>query len=49
MNINALAEIRDDFWSAAFRNGARCGVMRDGHYDAQVDTDWVMMFFGGAV
>lgn len=48
MSIPTLMEIRDDFWSAAFNNGARCGVMRDGHYDILVDRDWLVMFCGGA-
>ncbi len=49
MSISIMEQIRQDFWSEAFKNGARCGVMRDGHYDWQVDTDWVAMFCGGAV
>jgi hypothetical protein len=49
MNIPTLVQIRDDFWSAAFRNGTRCGVMRDGIYDINVDRDWLVMFCGGAI
>ena len=49
MSISTLEQLREDFWGAAFKNGARCGVMRDGHYDRQVDLDWLVMFCGGAV
>jgi len=48
MNNETLSQVRDDFWSAAFKNGFRCGVMRDGHY-SRLDRDWVIMFCGGAI
>jgi hypothetical protein len=48
MSILTLQQLREDFWHEAFKNGKSCGVMRDGHYDIQVDTDWLVMFCGGA-
>ena len=49
MSILTLQELREDFWHVAFKNGKRCGVMRDGHYDSLVDRDWLVMFCGGGV
>lgn len=49
MSIPTLIQIRDDFWAAAFNNGVRCAVMRDGVYDVRVDRDWLVMYCGGAV
>jgi hypothetical protein len=49
MSKEALIEIRDDFLHEAFKNGTQCGVMIEGHYDANADKDWLVMFCGGAV
>ena len=49
MSIPMLLELRDDYWIAAFKNGSQCGVMIEGHYDANADKDWLVMFCGGAV
>jgi len=49
MSIPTLLELREDYWITAFKNGAQCGVMINGIYDANADKDWLVMFCGGAV
>lgn len=42
--VAVLSDFRSDFFSAAFSEGKRIGVMEDGHYDRTADIEFLCMY-----
>jgi hypothetical protein len=44
--IELLKSLDDSYWRAAFREGLRCGAMRDRHYHPIEDREFLLMWCG---
>jgi hypothetical protein len=42
-----MINLRLDFFHRCFREGKRCGAMKDGHYHRQNDNDFIWMYCMG--